>query len=85
MVAIFTYHNQKLQEAGSNRFQYQGIAFSPDKGRSWTKYQGSESDLDGAKKVSSSMKRAWKLPLLITPILLLKHMVMMAVNHLFRP
>ncbi len=40
MVAIFTYHNQELREAGSKKFQYQGLAFSLDKGRTWTKYEG---------------------------------------------
>ena len=40
MVAIFTQHNQALAESGSNRFQYQSIAYSSDRGRSWTKYPG---------------------------------------------
>jgi len=39
MVAIFTHHNQKLDKEGSLQFQYQSIAYSLDKGRSWTKYQ----------------------------------------------
>ena len=40
MVAIFTHHNQNLADQGSDRFQYQSLAYSLDKGRSWTKYQG---------------------------------------------
>jgi len=40
MVAIFTHHNQDLANLGSNMFQYQSIAYSLDKGRSWTKYPG---------------------------------------------
>ena len=40
MVAIFTHHNQKMADAGSNSFQYQSIAYSLDKGRTWTKYPG---------------------------------------------
>jgi len=40
MVAIFTHHNQALAETGSEMFQYQSIAYSLDKGRSWTKYEG---------------------------------------------
>jgi len=40
MVAIFTHHNQALADTGSDLFQYQSIAYSLDKGRSWTKYQG---------------------------------------------
>lgn len=38
LVAIYTYHNPELERAGSDTFQYQGIAYSIDKGRSWTKY-----------------------------------------------
>ena len=40
MVAIFTYHNPDLEKKGSKVFQNQGIAFSNDKGRTWTKYSG---------------------------------------------
>ncbi|MGD0583094.1 MAG: glycoside hydrolase family 32 protein [Bacteroidales bacterium] len=39
MVAIFTYHNPVLEKAGKNNYQYQGLAYSLDKGRSWTKYK----------------------------------------------
>jgi fructan beta-fructosidase len=38
IVAIFTYHNPDLEKKGSIKFQNQGIAFSLDKGRTWTKY-----------------------------------------------
>ncbi|MBB4078757.1 fructan beta-fructosidase [Lewinella aquimaris] len=40
LIAIFTYHNDKLEKEGRNDFQYQGIAYSNDRGRSWTKYAG---------------------------------------------
>ncbi|HLO53549.1 MAG TPA: glycoside hydrolase family 32 protein [Saprospiraceae bacterium] len=40
MVAIFTHHNMAGEKAGTNNFQYQSIAYSLDKGRTWTKYQG---------------------------------------------
>jgi fructan beta-fructosidase len=40
MVAIFTYHHMEGERAGRDDFQTQGIAFSLDKGRSWTKYEG---------------------------------------------
>lgn len=40
MVAIFTYHDMAGEKSGRNDFQTQGIAFSLDKGRSWTKYAG---------------------------------------------
>ncbi len=40
MVAIYTYHNPVLEKSGSNAFQSQGIAYSTDKGRTWSKYAG---------------------------------------------
>ena len=38
MVAIYTYHNMVGERTGKEDFQTQGIAFSLDKGRTWTKY-----------------------------------------------
>ncbi len=38
MIAIYTYHNDKLEKEGRNNFQYQGLAYSLDKGRTWIKY-----------------------------------------------
>ena len=40
MIAIFTHHHPELARQGSDRFQYQSIAFSNDKGRNWTKFDG---------------------------------------------
>ncbi len=40
MVAIFTYHDAAGAEQKTDNFQTQGIAFSLDKGKSWTKYAG---------------------------------------------
>lgn len=40
LVAIFTYHDILGERQGSNLFQTQGIAFSLDNGRTWTKYEG---------------------------------------------
>ena len=40
LVAIFTYHQMEGEKEGRTDFQTQGIAFSLDKGTSWTKYQG---------------------------------------------
>jgi fructan beta-fructosidase len=40
MIAIFTHHNMDGEKAGRNNFQYQSIAYSNDKGRTWTKYAG---------------------------------------------
>ncbi len=38
LIAIFTYHNMAAEKAGKNDFESQGIAYSNDKGRTWTKY-----------------------------------------------
>src|SRR5688572_29017235 len=40
IVAVFTYHNMAGEKSGRVDFQTQGLAYSLDKGRSWTKYQG---------------------------------------------
>lgn len=40
LVAMFTYHDAVAAEAGSDSHQSQAIAFSNDRGRSWTKYAG---------------------------------------------
>jgi fructan beta-fructosidase len=40
MVAIFTQHLMEGERAGRSDFQYQSIAYSNDKGRTWTKYTG---------------------------------------------
>ncbi len=39
LVAIFTYHDAEGEKAKRDDFQTQGIAFSTDKGRTWTKYK----------------------------------------------
>ncbi|MEM0993585.1 MAG: glycoside hydrolase family 32 protein [Bacteroidota bacterium] len=38
MIAIFTHHLAEGEKAGANDFQYQSIAYSNDRGRTWTKY-----------------------------------------------
>ena len=40
VVAAFTHHDPVAEKAGRNDFQNQSIAYSLDKGRSWTKYPG---------------------------------------------
>jgi fructan beta-fructosidase len=40
LVAIYTYHNQKIEEAKTGLHQYQGIAYSNDEGKTWKKYEG---------------------------------------------
>ncbi len=39
MIAIFSYHNMEGEQSGRDDFQSQGIAYSNDRGRSWTKYK----------------------------------------------
>ena len=38
MIAIFTYHNDEIWKAGKKNTESQGIAFSTDEGKTWTKY-----------------------------------------------
>jgi fructan beta-fructosidase len=40
LVAMYTYHSAEKEKAGRIDYQTQGIAFSTDKGRTWTKYDG---------------------------------------------
>jgi fructan beta-fructosidase len=39
MIAIYTYHNMDAEKSGSMNVQSQGIAYSNDKGRTWSKYK----------------------------------------------
>lgn len=38
LIALFTYHDSKGEKAGRNDFQTQGLAYSLDRGITWTKY-----------------------------------------------
>ncbi|MFK7933370.1 MAG: glycoside hydrolase family 32 protein [Saprospiraceae bacterium] len=40
LIAIFTHHLMAGEKGGRNDFQYQSIAYSNDKGRTWTTYEG---------------------------------------------
>ncbi len=40
MVAMFTHHDIEGEQAGTLDFQTQSIAYSTDRGRTWTKYEG---------------------------------------------
>jgi fructan beta-fructosidase len=40
IVAIFTYHDPERAKEGNERVESQGIAYSNDRGRTWTKYEG---------------------------------------------
>jgi fructan beta-fructosidase len=38
IVALYTYHQMAAEKAGSNNYQYQGLAWSNDNGRTWKKH-----------------------------------------------
>ena len=40
VIAVFTYHNPKLEKEGKIDYQSQGIAYSLDEGMTWTKHEG---------------------------------------------
>lgn len=40
LVAIYTYHDMIGEKSGRKNYQTQGIAYSNDRGRNWTKYAG---------------------------------------------
>lgn len=40
MVAIFTHHNHEIESKKTGLHQYQSLAYSIDKGNTWTKYEG---------------------------------------------
>ncbi len=40
MVAIFTYHNDEIWKQGRKNTESQGLAYSNDEGKTWTKYSG---------------------------------------------
>lgn len=40
LIAIFTHHDPEGEKAGKDDFQYQSIAYSLDRGRTWEKYGG---------------------------------------------
>jgi fructan beta-fructosidase len=39
LVAIYTYHKAEWEKQGRNDYQTQGLAYSVDNGRTWTKYE----------------------------------------------
>ena len=40
MIAIFTYHNDEIWKSGNKNTESQGIAYSLDEGKTWTKFEG---------------------------------------------
>lgn len=59
LIAIFTYHNNILAETGRNAFQNQGIAYSTDGGRTWTKYPRNPVLLNPGKRDFRDPKVFW--------------------------
>ncbi len=39
MIAVFTYHNDEIWKSGKKNTESQGIAYSLDEGKTWTKYK----------------------------------------------
>lgn len=39
LIALFTYHDPEKERAGSNVYQYQGLSYSLDDGKTWKKYE----------------------------------------------
>lgn len=62
MIAIFSYHNAPREQAGFDDFQTQGIAYSLDNGRTWTKYANNPVLLNPGIKVFRDPKVMWHEP-----------------------
>ena len=72
LVAMFTYHDPAGEKAGRIDFQTQGIAFSTDNGRSWTKYAGNPvipnpgiRDFRDPKLIWDAQRNSWLLTLAV--------------------
>lgn len=72
MVAIFTYHNMEWERAGRKDRESQAIAYSLDKGRTWTKYDKNpvlpnKGDIDfrDPKVFWHQLSRHWIMPLAV--------------------
>ncbi|MDH5608183.1 MAG: glycoside hydrolase family 32 protein [Cyclobacteriaceae bacterium] len=62
LVAIYTYHQPDIEASGASAFQYQGLAYSVDKGRTWTKYEGNPILKDMSKKDFRDPRVVWHAP-----------------------
>lgn len=73
MVAIYTYHDAEAEKQGALDYQTQGIAYSLDKGRTWTKYAGNPAlpndagikDFRDPKVIWDEARRQWVMALAI--------------------
>lgn len=70
MVAIFTYHNDALWEAGQKNTESQALAYSTDEGKTWTKYANNpvlnnsgEQDFRDPKVFWNETKNKWDMVL----------------------
>ncbi len=71
LIAIFTHHDPVGEAAGRSDFQYQSLAYSQDRGRSWTKYPGNPilanadgiQDFRDPKVIWDERRRQWILVL----------------------
>ena len=61
MIAIYTYHSPILKKEKKNNFQTQGMAYSLDKGRTWTKYSGNPILLNPGLKDFRDPKVSWNV------------------------
>ncbi len=72
LVAIFTYHDIKKEKVGRTDRESQGIAFSLDKGRTWTKYAQNpvlpnrgDADFRDPKVFWHEATKRWVMPLAV--------------------
>lgn len=72
MVAIFTYHNDEIWKAGNKNTESQGIAYSLDEGKTWTKYEGNpvlnnsgEQDFRDPKVFWNDLIKEWTMVLAV--------------------
>jgi fructan beta-fructosidase len=72
MVAIFTYHNMEFEKAGRKDRESQGIAYSLDKGMTWTKYAQNpvlankgDQDFRDPKVFWHAASKRWIMPLAV--------------------
>jgi fructan beta-fructosidase len=70
MVAIFTYHNDAIWEAGQKNTESQALAYSTDEGKTWTKYANNpvlnnsgEQDFRDPKVFWNESKNKWDMVL----------------------
>jgi fructan beta-fructosidase len=73
LIAVFTYHNMDGEKAGRNDYQTQGLAYSLDKGKTWTKYKNNPvlknpgiKDFRDPKVIWHSESKSWVMILAVS-------------------